>query len=447
MVAQNALVLGVMTALFLALGYLGVPVAFALIAGVLVGTAMTPITFESMIGQLFNGIDSESLMAIPFFLLVGELMTSANVVIRIANLSQALVGHIRGGLAQVTTVFSMFFSGMSGSSSADVAVLSRTMALPMAQEGYKPEFVAALIAAASTIAALVPPSIMAVVYGAIGNVSIAGLFLGGIVPGLMIGLGLMLYCYLFGPSGVQRKRATIRQLGRSTQGAALPMLIPAILLGGILTGWFTPTEAGVIAITYILLVVLPALKPGHWRKLPGDFVQAGLVFSLPLITIAAASAFGWLVAYLRGPIVVSGWIGDIAGTDPMAVMFSLVVVFVIVGDFIEPIPAIIIFMPVVNQLSEVAGINSVHMGVVLIVTLAFGLITPPYGLALLMASKFVGTRFSTALVASLPIYLIFFATIAFTIFVPDAILALPKAVFPESVGCFKAPSGTGFICP
>lgn len=447
MAAGNALTLGLMTAMFLTLGYLGVPVAFSLIAGVLVGTAMTPISLQSMMGQLFNGIDSESLMAIPFFLLVGELMTSANVVIRIADLSQALVGHVRGGLAQVTTVFSMFFSGMSGSSSADVAVLSRTMAQPMAAEGYRPEFVAALIAAASTIAALVPPSIMAVVYGAIGNVSIAGLFLGGIVPGLMIGAGLMLYCYFFGPLGLRRPRASLPQLSRAAQGAALPMLIPLILLGGILTGWFTPTEAGVVAIAYILLVVLPLLRPGHFRQLPRDFVEAGLVFSLPLITIAAASAFGWLVAYLRGPIVVAGWIGDAAGTDPMAIMFLLVAVFVVVGDFIEPIPAIIIFMPVVNQLTESAGINPVHMGVVLIVTLAFGLITPPYGLALLMASKFVGVRFSTALRASLPIYLVFFATIAFTIFVPGAILYLPKTLFPESVGCFKAPGGSGYICP
>ncbi len=440
-------ILGLMTVLFLSFGYLGVPVAFSLIAGVLIGTAMTPVSLQSMMGQLFNGIDSESLMAIPFFLLVGELMTSANVVIRIANLSQALVGHVRGGLAQVTTVFSMFFSGMSGSSSADVAVLSRTMAQPMAQEGYRPEFVAALIAAASTIAALVPPSIMAVVYGAIGNVSIAGLFLGGIVPGLMIGVGLMIYCYFFGPVGFQRPRATLPQLGQATRGAALPLLIPIILLGGIMTGWFTPTEAGVIAIAYILLVVLPLLKPGHFRRLPRDFIEAGLVFSLPLITIAAASAFGWLVAYLRGPIVVAGWIGDVAGTDATTIMFLLVAVFVIVGDFIEPIPAIIIFMPVVNQLTESAGINSVHMGVVLIVTLAFGLITPPYGLALLMASKFVGVRFATALRASLPIYIIFFVTIAFTIFAPSAILYLPKTLFPESVGCFKAPGGTGYICP
>ena len=445
MVLENALILSIMTGLFLTLGYLGVPVAFSLMAGVLVGTAMTPISFQSMIGQMFNGIDSEALMAIPFFLLVGELMTSANVIIRIAELSQALVGHIRGGLAQVTTVFSMFFSGMSGSSSADVAVLSRTMAGPMSREGYSPAFVASLIAAASTIAALVPPSIMAVVYGAIGNVSIAGLFLGGIVPGLMIGVGLMIYSYFFGPAGFRRPRATLGHLVTTTRQAILPLMIPFILLGGILSGWFTPTEAGVIAIAYILVVVIPILKPDHIRNIPRDFVQAGLIFSLPLITIGAASAFGWLLAYLRGPIVVAGWIENVAGTDPYLIMFSLVLVFTIVGDFIEPIPAIIIFMPVVNQLTEAGDINPVHMGVVLIITLAFGLITPPYGLALLMASKFVGVRFSSALRASLPIYVIFFVTIAFAIFFPNVILWLPKQLFPESVGCFRGVNG--WICP
>ena len=447
MIMSNALLLALMTALFLTLGYLGVPVAFALIAGVLVGTALTPISLQSMMAQLFNGIDSEALMAIPFFLLVGELMTSANVVIRIAELSQALVGHVRGGLAQVTTVFSMFFSGMSGSSSADVAVLSRTMAKPMAREGYRPEFTAALIAAASTIAALVPPSIMAVVYGAIGNVSIAGLFLGGIAPGLFIGFGLMIYCYFFGPRGFQRPRATFGQLATAGRAAALPMMIPVILLGGIMTGWFTPTEAGVIAVAYILLIVIPVMNPAHLRNVPRDFVLAGMIYSLPMITIAAATAFGWMLAYLRGPIVVAGWIGSIAGDSATMTMFCLVAVFVIVGDFIEPVPAIIIFMPVVNALTDQASINSVHMGVVLIVTLAFGLITPPYGLALLMASKFLDVKFSSALKASLPIYIIFFAAIAFTIFLPEVILWLPRHVFPESVGCFKSPSGTGYICP
>jgi tripartite ATP-independent transporter DctM subunit len=317
----------------------------------------------------------------------------------------------------------------------------------MAREGYSPAFVAGLIAGASTIAALVPPSIMAVVYGAIGNVSIAGLFLGGVLPGFLVGFGLMIFSYFFGPVGFRRPRASFGQFAQATKEAALPLMIPVILLGGILSGWFTPTEAGVIAVTYILVVVIPLLNRRHMRDLWRDFVHAGLIYSLPMITIAAASAFGWILAYLRGPIVVSGWIESVAGNDPTLILFALVAVFVIVGDFIEPIPAIIIFMPVVNVLTEAGGINSVHMGVVLIVTLAFGLITPPYGLALLMASKFVGVRFSQALYASLPIYVIFFAVIAFAIFLPDVVLWLPKHVLPESVGCFKSPTGAGYICP
>src|SRR3984957_15925865 len=349
---SSALILSIMTVLFLVFGYLGVPVAFSLMAGVIIGTSLTPITNANMVMQLFNGIDSPALMAVPFFLLVGELMTSANVVIRIANLSQALVGHVRGGLAQVVTVFSMFFSGMSGSTSADVAVLSRTMAKPMAQEGYDAAFVAALIAAAATIANLVPPSIMAVVYGAIGNVPIAGLFLGGIVPGFMIGFGLMIYCYFFGPPGHRRPRSSFVQLGEAAKAAGLPLVIPVILLGGILTGWFTPTEAGVNAITYILVVVIPILNRGHLRNLPRDFAHAGLIYSLPLITIGAASAFGWMLAYLRGPIVVSGWISSVAGNNPYKIMFSLVALFTIVGDFIEPVPCIVIFMPIVTTLVD-----------------------------------------------------------------------------------------------
>jgi tripartite ATP-independent transporter DctM subunit len=444
---SSAAILTLMVILFLTFGYMGVPVAFSLMAGVLVGTLFTDVTLTSMITQMFNGVDATALLAVPFFLLVGELMTSANVVVRIANLSQTMVGHLRGGLAQVVTVFSMFFSGISGSSSADVAVLSRTLAKPMAVEGYSPEFVAALIAAGSTIAALVPPSILAVVYGAVGNVSIAGLFMGGVVPGLMIGFGLMIYCYFFGPEGFRRPRATVRQFAVAAKDASLPLMIPVILLGGITTGWFTPTEAGVVAVAWILLVVLPILNRGHWRELPIDFCHAGLIYSLPLITISSAAAFGWMLAYLRGPIVVSGWITAVCGNDPRLIMFALVLVFTIVGDFIEPIPAVIIFMPVVNELTRVAEINSVHMGVVLIATLAFGLITPPYGLALLMSSKFVGVRFGQALKASLTIYVVFFVTIAFTIFAPNVILWLPKHTVPESVGCFKAPAGTGYICP
>ncbi|MBZ0149373.1 MAG: TRAP transporter large permease subunit, partial [Pseudorhodoplanes sp.] len=188
-------------------------------------------------------------------------------------------------------------------------------------------------------------------------------------------------------------------------------------------------------------------NPRHVKKLPRDMAVTGLLYSIPLITIGAASVFGWMLAYLRGPAVVSGWIASAAGNDPVLIMLLLVLLFVVVGDFIDAIPAIIIFMPIIVDLTQNADINPVHMGVVIIVTLAFGLITPPYGLALLMASKFVGVRFSRAMLASFPIYVIFVGAIAFTIFFPDIVLWLPKHLLPESVGCFKNPSGTGYLCP
>src|ERR1700712_1685046 len=292
-----------MTFLFLFFGYMGVPVGFSLLAGVIIGAIFTDVSLAGIIQKMFDGMDNEALLAIPFFLLVGELMSSANVVSRITNLSLALVGHIRGGLSQVVTVFSMFFSEMSGSTTADVAVMSRALAGPMKQEGYSPPFIAAIIAAASTIAALVPPSITAVVYGAVGNVSIAGLFMAGVVPGFMIGVGLMIYCYFFGPAGMRRPRAPMRVVAEAFKSASLPLIIPFILLGGILTGWFTPTEAGVVAVFWIIVVVIPVLNRAHLKKLPYDFCMAGLIFSLPLITIGAANAFGWMLAYLRGAIV------------------------------------------------------------------------------------------------------------------------------------------------
>ena len=401
-----------------------------------------------MMAQLFNGMDTEALLAVPFFLLVGDLMTSANVTVRMITLSQTLVGHLRGGLAQVVTIFSMFFAGISGSSAADVAILSRTLAPEMKREGYDLAFTAALIASASTMANLIPPSIMAVVYGATGNVSIGGLFLGGVVPGVLVGIGLMIYSYFFGPVGVMRKRATFGQFSDGDQEGGHPADDPGHHHGRhprpassrrprpASSPW--PTSCSSRSRCSIRAI---------YKHLPRDMAMTGLLYSIPLITIGAASVFGWMLAYLRGPAVVSGWISSAAGGDPFMIMLLLVLLFVIVGDFIDAIPAIIIFMPIITDLTQTADINPVHMGVVIIVTLAFGLITPPYGLALLMASKFVGVRFGRAMFASLPIYVVFLVAIAFCIFFPEIVLWLPKHLLPESVGCFKNPSGAGYICP
>ncbi len=277
--------------------------------------------------------------------------------------------------------------------------------------------------------------------------SIGGLFLAGVVPGVLIGLGLMVYSYFWGPVGIKKQRAPIGEVLGAAKASALPLVIPVIIMGGILSGWFTPTEAGMIAAAYILLVLIPVFRPRHVYELPRDFMYAGLLYSLPLGAVAGASAFGWMVAYLRGPDIVATYITGIAGTDGATIMFLLVVLFVIVGDFIDAVPAIIIFMPIINKLTEIGNINPLHMGVVIITTLVFGLITPPYGLSLLVASKYVGVGFGKAVVRSLPLYAVFLLTIAFVVLFPDVVLWLPKWLLPESVGCFRSPSGGSYICP
>ena len=418
-------IVGLMALLFVLFGVLGVPVPFAVMASVIIGVLFTDISMTTVVAEMFNGINAVPLLAVPFFILVGELMASSNVTDRLVSFAQALVGHIRGGLAQVVTVVSMFFAGISGSSSADVAAIGRVMLPAMKREGYNPANSAALVAAASTIANMIPPSIMAIVYGAVGGVSIAALFVGGFVPGVMVGLGLMIYSYFFGFSENVRERSSFGEVARTAGGSVLPLLIPFMIVGGILGGLFTPTEAGMVAVVYTIVVVIPLLVRGHLRNLPRDFMHAGVLYSLPLMAVAGASALAYVIAYLEAPEAVSVLVQNIAGTNGTLIMVLIVVALVIAGDFLDAIPTIVISLPVITVLVELGGIDPVHMGVVAIVTLAFGLITPPYGLSVLLAATFAEVPFSRALVKSLPIYVVFFVVISLLIFFPALSLWLP----------------------
>ena len=304
-------------------------------------------------------------------------MSSANVVIRIANLSLVLVGHIRGGLSQVVTVFSMFFSDMSGSTTADVAVMSRALAGPMKKEGYEGPFIAALIAAASTIATLVPPSITAVVYGATGNVSIAGLFLAGCAGRLDWHRADDLLL-LFRSGRLQTTTRFVRRIRSRPTATPCSADDPGHHLGGILPAgshqrkpvssprlhWITShIPRSTSAIYGIFLTILPD----------------GTALLIPLITIGAATAFGCLFAYLRGRRHL-GVDHTLAGNDPHPDHAAADAAVHYRRRFHRPVPTIIIFMPLIIDLTNRRNINPVHMGVVLITTLAFGLITPPYGL-------------------------------------------------------------------
>jgi C4-dicarboxylate transporter DctM subunit len=230
-------------------------------------------------------------------------------------------------------------------------------------------------------------------------------------------------------------------------GSALPLLVPVIIMGGILGGIFTPTEAGMVSVVYIICVVIPVMARKHIPKLFGDFIHGGVLFSLPMIAVAGASAFAWLFTYLGGATAISDFMFDVAGTNQVAILFTIVAVLIVVGQFIDAIPAIVMFMPIIMSLAELGEINAVHMGVVVIVTLALGLITPPYGLSLLLASSFAKVPFLSAVKKAVPIYGVFVVIISLLVLFPEVALWLPRLVVPQATGCFPAPGGEGFICP
>ncbi len=443
----NDTIIIIMLVLFLGLAYLGTPVAFAIMGAVFVATALAGVQFSTIMGELFNGINSVPLLAVPFFMLVAELMNSTDITTKIIRLVQTLVGHIRASLAQVDALFSIVFAGVSGSSTSDVAANARVLMPAMRREGYNMAGAAALIAASSTIANMIPPSILAIVYGATGGVSIGALFLGGAVPGVVIGVALMLYAYFFVHAGQPRPRATFREIGGAARGAFLPLMIPFLIMGGILSGIFTPTEAGMVAVVYTILVLIPLTARGHFKNLHRDFAMAGVLYSLPLIAVAAASAFAWIFTFLGGAELVAEVVSNLAGDDPVRILFTVVLVLVIAGQFIDAIPTIVIFMPIIGELVALGDINPIHMGVVVIVTLALGLITPPYGLSLLLATHFAKVSFVAGVRKSIPLYGIFVAVIAALVLFPDISLALPQWLMPQAAGCFRAPGGEGFICP
>lgn len=436
-----------MVGLFLGLAFTGTPIAFSLLGAALAGAVFSGVSYPTIIGQMFNGLNSVPLLAVPFFLLLAELMDTTGIANRIIMFTQTLVGHIRSGLAQVNALFSIFFAGISGSSMSDVAANSRVLLPAMKREGYDPASSAALIAAASTIANLIPPSVMGVVYGATGGVSIAALFLGGVLPGVLVGVGLMVYSYFFVKSTEIRPRASLQEMARAGAGSFLPLMVPVIIMGGILGGYFTPTEAGMIAVVYVIFVVIPAMARGHLRRLYRDFINGGVLYTLPMIAVAGASVFAWLFTYLGGAQAVSDFMFSVAGTNSVAILFTVVGVMVIVGQFIDAIPAIVVFMPIIVKLTELGEINPVHMGIVVILTLALGLVTPPYGLSLLLATSFAKVPFIAGVRKSLPLYGMFAAVIAFIVLVPEAALWLPRAIVPEATGCFAAPDGGGYVCP
>ena len=421
----------VLFGLFFGLMLLRVPVAIALGLACLPVLALeerlSPMT---LVQETFNAYNSFILLAVPFFLLTANLMNVGGITDRLVRLSRALVGHFPGGLAQVNVVLSIFFAGISGSSTADAASQSKLFIEAQRKEGYDDSFSVAITAVSAVLAVIVPPSILMIVWGGLLTVSIGGLFLAGILPGLAIGLVQMatVHAYAKVRGYPTYARSTLMEALKAA-GIAIPALMtPVIIIGGKIFGWFTATESACIAVLYAGALSIFAYREMNLKGLNSALLDTGKLAGIALFCVGTASAFGWLLAYYQIPKAllagVSAW-----GMGAVQTGFFIAAVFLVVGCFLDAIPAIIIVGTILEPLTKAVGMDPIHFAMIGIVSLAFGLVTPPYGLCLMIACSIAGIRMRDALKDTFIMLLPMLAVLALVILWPSFSLFLPR-LFP-----------------
>lgn len=344
--------------------------------------------------RMVYGVNSFPLLAIPFFLLAGRLMNTAGITDRIFKFCNVLIGHVRGGLGHVNILASMIFAGMSGSAVADAVGLGQIEIKAMKDQGYDPDFSAAVTAASATIGPIIPPSIPMVLYGVLGNVSVGALFIGGIVPGVLMGLFMMITVSVIAKRRGYpiQARARFQDIALATLKALLPLFCPVILVGGIWTGIFTPTEAAAVAVVYSLFLGLILYRELNFRSLIKVLREALDDTSVILFIVSAASLYGWLLARYQIPAGIAEKILAIT-QDPLIILLLVNGFLLVVGAFMESLAAINILTPILLPLAIKVGIDPLHFGVVMVLNLMIGLLTPPVGMVLYAVQRVAGVPF------------------------------------------------------
>lgn len=420
---------------FFMLLMLRVPVAFAL------GLACVPVFFIDerltpflLLNEMMKSYNSFLLLAIPFFLLAANLMNAAGITEKLIHLARVVVGHLPGGLGHVNVVVSMLFAGISGSSTAETAGVGGVLIPAMKKQGFDVRFTVALTACASVMGVIIPPSILMVVWGGVISVSIGGLFLAGLLPGVLIGLSLMVMVVIY--ARLRRypiyPRATGAQILSATAHSLLPLATPAIIVGGIVGGLFTPTEASVVAVLYALFLGTVVYRTVGMREVPRVLYESARFAAISLFCIGTASAFGWLLAYFHIPQIFVDWVSGWGG-GPVSVGFIIAGAFLVIGCFIDAIPAIIILGTILAPLAASVGMHPVHFAIIGVISIAFGLVTPPYGLCLMIACALGKITIREALKDTLILLVPMLGVLAFVILFPEAILALPRWLMPNLV--------------
>jgi tripartite ATP-independent transporter DctM subunit len=378
--------------------------------------------------RFFDGINSFPLMAVPFFILAADLMTASGITTALLRFSNSLVGHIRGGLGHVNVVTSMLFAGISGSALADAAGPGAVEMRMMEKGGYDKYYSAALSAATATIGPIIPPSIIMVIYALTDSrVTVAGLFLAGVIPGILLGVALMAanhWISIRRGYGAAHDRISWRERLVALWKATPVLLMPAIIIAGILTGLFTPTEASAVAVFYALFVGLFVTRTLNARIISKVLLQSGLVTSAALLIVSMASLFAWLLTLLQIPQTIAAAIGGLT-TEPIAMMLIVMIFVLVCGLFIDTLPAVIILVPVLAPLSDQFGINPLHFAMALVLNLTVGLVTPPVGGVLFVMTSVGRLRFDRLSKAIMPLLAAEIVVLLAVVFVPALSTTVP----------------------
>ncbi len=412
---------------FIVLIFLGIPIAFSLGISSLIYILMVDIPLSIVPQKMFEGINSFVLLCIPGFILAGNLMNAGGITERIIAFTNNLIGHIRGGLGLANVGSSMGFAGISGTALADTASIGSVLIPAMKKEGYDAPFSVAVTSSSSTIGPIIPPSLPMIIVGTLATVSIGDLFLAGTIPGILLGIGLMIVTYFISvkrkyPKGERQKLTTIV---KSFWGAFWALMMTLVILFGILSGYFTPTEASIVAVVYALLVGLFIYRDLKVHQLPKILLDSMVSTAGIMVLVGFANLFGWVLVSEQIPQLVADTILSIS-ENPIVVILLLNLLLLFVGTFMETIAALVILFPVLMPVAIQVGMDPVHFGVMMVLNLMIGLSTPPVGVCLFVASSIGKVSIGRASVALLPFLGVSLVVLLLVSFVPQLTMYLPS---------------------
>lgn len=408
----------------------GVPVAVALGGASLIYILLDGLPGTVLIHTMVNGVDSFPLLAVPFFILAGHLMNTAGITNKIFDFAKALVGWMHGGLGHVNVGASVIFAGMSGAAVADAGGLGTVEIKAMRDAGYDADFSVGITAASSTIGPIIPPSLPLVIYGVMASASIGELFAAGLIPGLLMAVALMIMVAWYARRRGYPRDAQfgLSRLGSSFAVAFFPLLTPVIIIGGIVTGAFTPTESAVAAVTYALFLGLVVYRTLTWRHLLRVSIDTIKTTSAIMLIVAAAAIFAWILTANQTADALGSLLFGITDNKYLILLIMTVIILAI-GCFMETIAAITILVPVLLPIAAKIGIDPVHLGIILILNLMIGLLTPPVGMVLYVLSQVSGVRFERCVTATMPFLVPLVIVLLVITLVPQFSMWLPTAIY------------------